>query len=436
MLILDFNDSELRFAQNGKELASAPGFAVLEGNEFILGAAAAAKSRLNPRATYRNFWEQLDQQPLNRAAGRAQSHADIAYFHLQDLWKKVCARTGGSPESVIVVVPSQYGAERLSLLLGIAGACAIPVQGVVDSAVLAASAQAHLPCQYLDISQHRVYRSEVGLDGAVQSADELGQQGLMWCFEQCIKWIATRFMAETRFDPLHEAVSEQRLFDELPRWLSGFADADRLPLSLTAGQRQHQIEVSRGQLIEQLQPLYQAIEGAVQHSKGAILLSHRFSVLPGLKDYLNARVLAADAVFTVAAARATEILSDSHSPVWVKHLPPQTAGDAVAALHTPDSAARTTVHPMATHVLHRHSAYPLGLGGLALGAEPSADAAGEGSACVHVEGDRVVLKACANGRELRINGNVWSGTERSLQLGDEVQYGPERYQLICVRGGH
>ena len=429
MLILDFNDSELRIADGDSVLARAPGFAFLEGKDFVLGESAAAKSRLNPRASYRNFWEQLDQQPLNRAAGRAQSHADIAYFHLQSLWQRACATFSGIPDGVILVVPAQYGAERLSLLLGIAQACAIPVQGVVDSAVLAAATQQYFPCQYLDISLHRVYRSQITAEGALHNAGELSQQGLVWCYEQLIKWIAAQFMAETRFDPLHEAASEQRLFDELPIWLKGFSQAERLSLSLSAGQRQHRIEVGRAQVIEQLQPLYQVLDTVAQ-AEQPLLLSHRFSVLPGLAERLNARQLSSEASLMFAAERAAELVSDPAAPVWIKQLQPQ-ASRVEAAEPEPNSQPTT---PRATHLLYEHSAYPLYPDGLALGAEPAAIGASS-AASVRVEGGRVVLKTGATSPELQINGVAWEGGECELRPGDELRCGTQHYRLICVRDG-
>lgn len=430
MLILDFNDSELRIADGDKILARAPGFAVLDRGEFILGTAAAAQSRLNPRASYQNFWEQLDQQPLNRAAGRAQSHADIGYFHLQALWKEACAKASSTPDGVIVVVPSQYGAQRLSLLLGIARACAIPVQGLVDSAVLAVSAQATLPCRYLDISQHRVYRSDVDAQGGLQLADELSQQGLVWCYEQCIKWIATQFMAETRFDPLHEAASEQRLFDELPQWLGGFAQADRLSLSLPAGQRQHRIEVSRAQLLEQLEPLYRAVETAVQGGSGAVLLSHRFATLPGLAERLNAGLMTDTASLVSAANRAADIVSNADSPLWIKQLQ---AREATSVEVAEASIASAPPLQTATHLLHRHCAYPLEASGLLLGAAPQVRANDCDAAFVVLEGGGALLKRSNDQQSLSINGEVLQGKEMALQLGDTVQCGAEQYQLIYLQ---
>lgn len=429
MLILDFNDSELRIADGETVLASAPGIAVLEGSDFILGAAAAAKSRLNPRASYRNFWEQLDQQPLNRRAGKAQTHADIAYFHLRALWRDACAKAARPGEDVIMVVPSQYGAERLSLLLGIARACGIPVQGVVDSAVLAASVAAHA-CQYIDISLHRVYHSRVDAQGVLQGAQELNQQGLVWCYEQCIKLIAAQFMSETRFDPLHEAASEQRLFDELPQWLAGFASAERLPLSLTAGQRQHRIEVTRAQIVEQLQPLLVAIDSAIQGTDAAVVISHRLAALPGVVERLNAGVMAEGAVFAAAAARRSEVISDVTSPVWVKHLPP--TGVAAADLARPK---KEKTPPLASHLLHGSCAYKLTSAGLVPGDNLELTEHNQTSCRIVLEASRIVLRRLDDPRDIVVNGQRWQGQERVLEAGDVLELGGHRFQLIHVRDG-
>ncbi len=427
MLILDFNDSELRIADGNTVLASEPGIALLEGDRFLLGRAAAAKSRLNPRASYHRFWDQLDQQPLNRAAGNAQTHADIAYFHLQSLWQGACRRLGASPSQLILAVPAQYGAERLALLLGIAGACGIPVVGVVDSAVLAAAA-AGVPCRYLDISQHRVYHSVVNGNGALSSADELSQQGLAWCYEQSIKLIAAQFMAETRFDPLHEAASEQRLFDELPQWLLGFARAERLSMTLPAGQRQHRIEVARSQLLDQLQPLYSDIERKLNEQEGPIILSHRLAALPGLRERLGAGILSDSAIFASGFELRDAIISNAESPVWVKQLS-LGAIKADSGIGAPKTGA---VELAATHLLCGNDAHPLSVEGISLA---SGKAGAECSVQVVLENGQPVLKSSSDTVDLRINGAAWRGDYQVLQLGDQVECDEGKYSLIRVVGG-
>ena len=427
MLILDFNDSELRIADGNSVLAKEPGIALLEGDRFLLGRAAAAKSRLNPRASYRRFWDQLDQQPLNRAAGSAQTHADIAYFHLQSLWQSACAKLGATPSQLILAVPAQYGAERLALLLGIASACGIPVVGVVDSAVLAAAA-AGVPCRYLDISQHRVYHSVINGDGALSSADELSQQGLEWCYEQSIKLIAAQFMAETRFDPLHEAASEQRLFDELPQWLLGFARAERLPMTLPAGQRQHRIEVARSQILEQLQPLYSDIERKLNEQEGHIVLSHRLAALPGLSERLGAGILSDSAIFASGFELREAIISNADSPVWVKQL-------SLGAIKSDGviGSARTDVGELgATHLLCGNDARPLSTEGISL---ISANGDAECGVQVVLENGQPVLKSSRDRGDLRINGATWRGDYRVLQLGDQLECDEGKYSLIRVVGG-
>ena len=431
MLILDFNDSALRLFDDDQLLASSPACAVLDGEHFLLGEKALAKSRLNPRATYLKFWEQLDQQPLNRPAGSARSHADIAYYHLRDLLEAVNTRE----RKVLLIVPAHYGSERLALLLGIVQACSLSVTGIVESAVLAAAstptaADREETLRYLDISLHRVIVTDINRNGHWQTgtARELWTPGLSWCIEQCIHQISQRFLQETRFDPLHEAASEQRLFDQLPGWWQTFREHPKLTVELPAGLRQHRIEWRREQAELALDSCYQELQKVVQEASGRVLISHRLAALPGLVETLqpcgNTLVLSDTALIDCAREQQERLCSDAEAPLWVKQLPLSSA--SVEPCDTDADANRSDKAQLqATHFLHNSCATPL-----ASDLRWPAD-----KPLLHfnyVEGEYQVEALAA---AIQLNGQSLAGVA-TLALGDTLRTPQGEVQMIRVESGH
>ena len=431
MLILDFNDSALRLFAEDKLLASSPACAVLDGDSFLLGNEALAKSRLNPRATYRHFWEQLDQQPLNRPAGSARSHADIAYYHLRDLLKQANTRE----QEILLLVPAHYGSERLALLLGIVQACSLKVAGIAESAVLAAASVPDngAALHYLDISQYRVSVTDISRNQHLQSGASraLSTPGLNWCVEQCVQQISERFLQETRFDPLHEAASEQRLFDQLPGWWRTFQTQPRLTLELPAGMRQHRIEWRRDQVEAALASAYQELQKVVREASGRVLISHRLAALPGLVDTLQScgdtLVLSDSAVIDSARRQSALLCSDGEAPVWVKQLPPSDAsGDKVAGDKAATEKAVTgqTESPI-THLLYNNSAVPLGDELRWPGDNP----------LVHFQRVDGQVQIQSLSADIRLNGEA-ATDDATLVLGDRLQTPQGEVQMIRVESEH
>ena len=353
MRILELNDIALRLFDGEQLKLAAPAIAVLQQNDFLLGEAARAQSRLNPRVTFDQFWEHLDQQALNRPAGKARSHADIAWFYLQS----VLQSAGAANEPTLLVVPAQYGSERLSLLLGIAKSCGVTMAGVAETAVLSC---AGLPIQqgslrYLDITRHRLYCTDmsIGDELTVESARELKAPGWGWCEEQSIRQLAAQFLQETRFAPLHEAASEQRLYDRLPTLLAELNDTERVVVSLPAGQRDHRIDWHRHELIAALSEVYRALEEAVEKASGPVVLSHRLKQLPGLVERLQQRgqceLLDESTLARNALQRQHELGSDPTAPVWVKTLAVNASASTPASNDIPEPLAGSGP----THLLHR-----------------------------------------------------------------------------------
>ncbi|WP_372748600.1 hypothetical protein [Litorivivens sp.] len=435
MRILELNDIALRLFDNETLVLDSPALAVLQNNEFLTGDAARRQARLNPRVTFDQFWEHLDQQALNRPAGRARSHADIAWFYLQQL-----LATAGNPEAeTLLLVPEQFGGQRLALLLGIAQSCGVSVAGVAEKSVVACAGvtPSNGALRYLDITRHRLYCSDLVLDQrlALNSARELNAPGWRWCEEQSIRQLSAQFLQETRFDPLHEAASEQRLYDRLPSLLASLNTADRVNVNLPAGQRDHRIDWHRDELIKALNDVYQALEVAVEEATGPVVLSHRLNLLPGLVDRLRQRgqclLLDDSALPRNALALQAQLVSEASAPVWVKALTLD-AGRNTSSLSN-DSATNTNSNTTnsntantntgggsPTHILCDGVATPLSASRLPAPVRAKRDTAGW------------VLQA-NTAEPLLLNNRPL--TQLPVQVGDRLQVAGCEYVFIRVSDG-
>ena len=215
-LALEINDAGLILAADGEVLAEAPGFALLEGRRPVTGEAAVRRARLAPLYVDNRYWLELGTGPLARPSEAARSSAELAHAQLVDLlgpWKD-----RGS--ELLVAVPEWYTREQLALLLGIVAESGSTVVGLVDAGLAAAS---------LEPAPDQLVHLELALHGAVLTVLEHGGSelrrvrfemlpGLGWLALQqaWLARIADVFVRRTRFDPLHEAASEQRLADALP----------------------------------------------------------------------------------------------------------------------------------------------------------------------------------------------------------------------------
>jgi hypothetical protein len=107
-----------------------------------------------------------------------------------------------------------------------------------------------------------------------------------------MRFTADLFVRKTRFDPLHEASSEQRLFDLLPQWLTALNEQDRLTATMSFGERQMDVEIDQAQLIAALEPHYAEILRLVQSARVAgmpieLRVTERVAMLPGLLTRLR-----------------------------------------------------------------------------------------------------------------------------------------------------
>jgi hypothetical protein len=291
-LALEVNDAGLLALREGQPRPEpeSPSIALFENDEVLTGRAAASRAFLRPRAVHDTYFDSLDTDPLPRPFPAGVRRADLGYVHLVSLVEGLPER----PDEAVLAVPGFWTAPHLGLLLGVSRAAGLPVTGLVDSAVAAASlVGGHGDLLHVDLTRHRAVVTALSTDGEVERTAVAATEGLgQHAFEERVVGdIARRFVVETRFDPLHSGEAEQALHDALPGWLFELRREEACPASLTAGGREHRIQLARADLTDAVSDLLRSLLVQVRSFLDAnvtrLLVSARVSRFPGAVEQLR-----------------------------------------------------------------------------------------------------------------------------------------------------
>jgi hypothetical protein len=351
--------------------AASPGYALLDGRTVLVGAKARDRARLKPRFVNNRFWDRLDTSPLPRPFPTDLTHADLVHAHLEEIWREL----GSGVEAVVLALPGSYSEAQLGLTLGIARACDIPVAGMVDSAVAAAAAGypgEHL--LHLDVQLHRTVVTELAQarDVVRRRVETTDHVGLISLHDRWVKAIAGAFVSQTRFDPLHDATTEQALHDSLPDSLERLRDSEGAPLRMETSGRSYGVDLVTASLVSAVRDDYEGIVQLVRLLKpvgrrSTLLLSHRVDGLPGLHAKLDdvadteVVVLPEGAAADGAVRHAEAIRSRGEAVSFVTRLPVEKAvrRDRPGPTPSPRRSPRHERGRPPTHLLHDSAAYPI-----------------------------------------------------------------------------
>jgi len=302
--ILEINDVALSAADASGILTTSPGQIICGDaatDGMLVGRAASERRRINPRATHDRFWSALDQTPLPHPAGPARSNADLVWVHLREMLASLEPSVDGHEEdrarpSWTLVVPAAYDDEQLALLLGIARSLGLEVDRLVSAPVAAAVAAA--PGEdslVVDAHWHRFSADLVGVAGNAYRLDPDGAfdgrgpggRGLGALFDTWAALVTDAFVAQTRFDPSHDAVIEQRVYNSLPGWLAQMARGEDVAAELDAGTHRYRAELSTQAFVDAAEPFYRVLTDRIEQAgAGALVVRHRLAGLPGLAERL------------------------------------------------------------------------------------------------------------------------------------------------------
>ena len=222
--LFHINDNCLQI-QQASSLEQSRGYAWLKGEQVFFDLdtenIAVNHCRLSPQEINSQYWQQCEQSAIPTNAANMRHAADLVWQHLKQLQKQ------HGLLDVAFVVPSHYQESNLQLLLGIARACELNVEALLNKAVFAIQ-QTQLQknqsqqndCLHIDVQLHQTVCTQVSVDngtiklGAVEVIQNVGIQAM---YDALLKAIQANFISNDRFDPLHHAQTEQQVFDQLEK---------------------------------------------------------------------------------------------------------------------------------------------------------------------------------------------------------------------------
>lgn len=443
--VIEINDAAITASDGEAVLLESPGYALVEHDQVLVGEAASRRVRLNPRAIYDRFWNQLSLEPLSKRHVKVQHQADLAYYHLAAIWDAIKSNA----EEVIFAVPGLFSTEQLRLLLGIAQACAIPAVGLVDAALAAAShADMEGTLWHLDIQLHHAVLTQLYAGARLTRVDvhRIPRTGLIAMHEAWMNAITDAFVREARFDPTQLAYTEQALYDRLPSWLASLNADSYATLELRTGHTTHRINIQRERLIQATAELYQEIGQHVRNhlrpdESTMLLISHRLAQLPGLPEALCAprdcRTVSLKACTMARGVLTNEahIRCADSALKFVTSLPARKPARARTAPMCPSSKAKPT------HVVYEGYAYAITDRPLLVGANilPGEHGIEVGAYCNGIAHHHCSIRR--RGREIVVENHSAEGTivndkridiSATVGAGDTVKVGTPGVELLLI----
>jgi hypothetical protein len=431
--LIELKDPGISVRSQHEVLSSSPGFANIATRTPVFGEEARQLARLHPRQNFTQFWAQLSLDPLALKNPHFRHAADLAHTHLDHLTKGLDFEHGA-----IIAAPSNYSRNQLGVLLGVVKQSSFAAVGLVDLALLQAAGSDAEECIIIDLQLHQaVLTSFRRIDGQLvkDRVVQVPASGLLALQDAWTGMIADEFIRQSRFDPQHNAETEQFVYNQLPEWLGASQKQHELLLEINHKGTVHQAQVTREHFDQRARLIFTRIAHELDNVRTPQSALHTAAAnmsLPGLSQYLPGLIaLDEDSTMAACVRHLDHIRRQPDNLNFVTRLPLDnvTRAAAVTSLQS----------RLPTHVLFRHKAIPLPLGRLLFGTAPT------GVDCARIvpvpefRGGALALTRTPRAvqLELYLDGVQYNGqpatSGQPLMLGDQLQLadGP-LLQLIAV----
>jgi hypothetical protein len=237
------------------------------------------------------------------------------------------------------------------------------------------------------------------------------------------------FIQQCRFNPQHDAESEQQLYNALPYWLhQKSSDQNSLILELQSNTTVHTAKMPRESLANNFAKHFKSISQQIAElAKGEepkILLSSEFADLPGftasLGGYRDLKILPAEAISTTTLHYRDHIAQSTDQIQLINSLP---LINSSIVERNPEPTETLEKQQYPTHILIGSNAIPLSNADLL-----------EGFGQIEQQNGIVYLDS--GKKEFLLNQNKVVG-KHEIRLGDQIVFpeGNDEIRLIQVNNG-
>jgi hypothetical protein len=289
--VIELDDRAVSLARHGQILASAPS-AVWDGSTpELAGTNAWNALRRHPTAISTRHLGAL----LSEAAPTERSIALVA----TEWVRRLTAQAPNADERVWIAAPARASERGLSAVLAIARTLSLPVDGFVNAAVASVAALGlERAAIVIELGLHHAAATFVDRDGAQVRRRRTvlaDRGGLMAFYQGWLELVSTTMVKRTRFDPLHDAATEQQLFDSLAAWARVAAREGTVTAALNKGTECFEVTLTRDQFAQAGRPLHRQIVSLLHELRPAgapvsLLAPALVCELPGLRDELESFV--------------------------------------------------------------------------------------------------------------------------------------------------
>src|ERR1700722_9195904 len=375
---IELDDRSVSFAREGRVLSSAPS-AVWDGSTGDLpGANAWSGLRRHPTAASTRHLGSLLSQPVATDRTVALVAAELV--------RRLAAQAPTAEERVWMAVPARASAQGLSAMLAIARNLSLPVDGFVDSAAASVAALAlERSAIVLEVGMHHAAATYIDRDGAqVRRRRTVMSErgGLMSFYQGWLELVSTTMVKQTRFDPLHDAATEQQLFDSLAGWAREAADQGSANAVLTKGAERFEVALTRDQFAQAGQSLHRELVRLLHELRPAgapvtLVVQAVIGHLPGLREeleqFVDCELVSLPDGFAALATSTLDLPErTSDDPVrLLRRLPASQEPGAATAVRRDMLSARQGRSVSPSHLLLNAQVYALGVESIVIGRLPA-----------------------------------------------------------------
>ena len=287
--VIEINDTNLKVGDEAGLVFQSPGFSIVTSDKVEVGEFAESQCRIQPTNSFSKYWYELNLEPISHSP-KVRHHADLAYAQLMDM-----AEEGDIDGDVIFSVPGSFTQQQLAILLGLARKTKFSPVGLVNSALVESIHLAHK--EYLvhtDIQLHQVVVTLLASDETcfrVENIVQIPGVGTQNFMNLMIQVATDSFISQCRFNPQHDANTEQDLYNEIQDWLLNYQEGKTVQLELKSRDITYSSKLPWDNLTRVITRYYQEINKQIDvlkpNASCHLLLNERLTRLPGFLRFIS-----------------------------------------------------------------------------------------------------------------------------------------------------